>query len=145
MVSGELAQEFDILSARYNCQKIAKYVYKMSQTQRGTSTAASDILRLLEHSSTINLDPDRLPTLSDGEMERSVAFVHRPKNRRAQLLVWPAALKRQFPEWAAMLRAPDVASMLMMEGERPTSKRLVRANKPGKDRMYCFELPYGTI
>lgn len=140
MAAGRLAQRYRVLPGNFDCSAAALYCYNLHCVDRNQdSSFVNELIQISRRQGLPWLDKGKLASMTDIQLDRSVAFLHRNRSRQIELLFWPPAFKRLFPDWVRLLRSPQMVGILNGDSDRTTVQRLIRAGR--KDRVYCFILP----
>jgi hypothetical protein len=140
MAAGRLAKHYGVLPKQLDCDAVALACYRLCRpNQQPAASVIEQLVAISRDQKTTTIDPSRLPTLTNRQLDQNGVFLHRNRRRQFELLFWPPAFQKRFPSFASVLRQPEVCAMLTVDKDRPTVKRVIRQGR--EDRVYCFVLP----
>ncbi len=129
---GSLPSEFDPLGSALYCYRLHRSAF------RPQPSAAETLLALLDDDEVIDLDRIALPRLSKRAFDETKAFRKTNRYGELELLIPPASIRRNIPDWNRVRRADfEVARMIRREGDAHTVHRAVRVGV-SPDRVICI-------
>lgn len=140
MAAGRLAQHFGVLPKQLDCEEVALACYHLySPVPCKTGSIVEKLVEIARDPKTHTLDTRSLRIVTERQLEEHGVFLNPNRRGETELLYWPSAFRKRFPDYARIFRLPEVAALMKVDKDRPTVKRVIRKGK--EDRVYCFVLP----
>jgi hypothetical protein len=140
MAAGRLAKHYGVLPKRLDCEAVSLACYRLYRPAARRKTSILDeLVEISRNPKTLTIDASKLRDLTNRQLDQHEAFLHRNRRGQTELLFWPPAFQRRFPDYGRTLRQPEVSAYMKVDKDRVTVKRPIRVGR--EDRVYCFVLP----
>jgi len=142
--AGRLARRYKALPKQLKCLPAAMKVYRLNRALGVPAPSNVERLRRLAHrKGVIRADATELQEIPDSLLKKAPAILLKHRSGQLELLLTSKALKRAFPRPNLLFRDPDIADILVADGDgRRGTKRTFRSNAR-QERVYCFLLNLG--
>jgi hypothetical protein len=115
--------------------------YWLNQTTRKEAPDLGAKLRELAGCfEALYISHDRLPALTDEELNAYPAIEREGRNGVNEVLLTPEQLRRAFPDQRQFFADSKIREWLLAEDGRRQTKRQIRSNR-GPERVHCFRIP----
>jgi len=131
---GAVSNRLDPLHAALTCFRLNK----ATRTKR--PSPIKQVLELADQWDTLWVSFDKLPQLTDAEIEDAPAIVREGPGERRELLLTERQLLRKFDNLRAFFSDNEVRRIWVREDGRRQTKRQFRRNRKA-ERVFCFRLP----
>lgn len=139
--AGRFAKDFGVLPTSWKCMSATLKAYELYRATRPAAEAdpEAQIKAYAASPGIIDLDQQRLPSLSDDEFNRTAGFLRTSRGHR-ELMIPPHAAASGLHNHRPLLRSLRDTGVTVCDTGSLTTKRQVRLNKIS-DRVHVIRLP----
>lgn len=137
--AGQLAKEWGALPPSMLCLKAARIAYELNRSTVEHHSPAEKVEAFARRSVMIRYTDCKLPRLTEEAANNAPGFLRTMSDGSNELILTTRAMSKAFPDRNGILKDSEVRAMLVSDGGRRATKRVIR--RGGKPvRVYCFRI-----